>query len=159
MSDSLPIQSRVSRRKFIKAAGLGGVGLGLAAAAATAAEGQGWDGEADILIVGTGGAGMSAACSAIQNGAKSTTLLEKAVTAGGTTIKSGGGSYVPNNHMMKNVGFTDNKEDFLKYCARVAYPELYNVNDAKLGLHDRLYALLSAYYDNAGRVYKTLNDT
>lgn len=45
---------------------------------------------ADVVIIGGGGAGMSAAYSAAKNGA-TVILLEKAVSLGGNTMRSGGG--------------------------------------------------------------------
>lgn len=45
---------------------------------------------ADIVIVGSGGAGLCAACAAIQAGAKNIFLAEKSPTVGGHTILSAG---------------------------------------------------------------------
>jgi 3-oxosteroid 1-dehydrogenase len=118
MSDPSSPQSRVSRRNFMRAAGLGGVAATLGAAGVSVAQGQKWDNEAEVIVVGTGGAAFSAATAALQNGATSVIMLEKAVTVGGTTIKSGGGGYVPNNDGMKILGIKDSREDFLRYCAR-----------------------------------------
>ena len=48
-----------------------------------------WDHEADVVIVGYGGAGAAAALSAIEAGAK-VLVLEKNPAGGGNTIYSGG---------------------------------------------------------------------
>src|SRR5215510_10100935 len=122
MSESRSKQSRVSRREFMRVAGVGGVAAGLGVASASRAQEQKWDSETDVVIVGTGGAAFAAATAAVQNGAASVVMLEKAVTIGGTTIKSGGGSYVPNNHLMKVLKIQDSREDFLRYAARVSFP-------------------------------------
>lgn len=45
---------------------------------------------ADVVVVGGGGAGLSAAVSAIQNGAQSVIILEKMSVLGGSTIMAGG---------------------------------------------------------------------
>jgi fumarate reductase flavoprotein subunit len=47
--------------------------------------GQAGDLQADVLIVGAGGAGMAAAISALENGGRSVLLLEKAGAPGGST--------------------------------------------------------------------------
>lgn len=44
----------------------------------------------DVVIVGAGGAGLTAAVEAYQNGAKSVVLIEKMTDVGGNTVRSGG---------------------------------------------------------------------
>ena len=46
--------------------------------------------EADVVIIGAGGAGLAAAISAEQNGAKSVIVVEKMPKVGGNTILAGG---------------------------------------------------------------------
>ena len=46
--------------------------------------------EADVVIIGAGGAGLAAAISAEQNGAKSVIVVEKMPKVGGNTIMAGG---------------------------------------------------------------------
>ena len=46
--------------------------------------------QADVVIVGAGGAGFSAAVSAAEAGAKNIVLLEKNPVVGGHTVISGG---------------------------------------------------------------------
>lgn len=81
----------VSRRNML--------GLGAAAAAAAlapAAQAKGkqdipakWDVTTEVLVVGTGGAGLAAAVSAAENGAK-VTVIEKLAFPGGNTLISSG---------------------------------------------------------------------
>ena len=47
-------------------------------------------------------------------------LLEAAPTFGGTTAKSGGIFWVPNNPFMRKQGIADAREDFLRHLAAVA---------------------------------------
>ena len=80
----------VSRRNFLKgaaASALGVAALGVVPAASVAEES--WDVETDVLVVGAGGAGVSAAAEAAAAGAK-VLIYEKAGIAGGTTNLSGG---------------------------------------------------------------------
>lgn len=74
-----------------------------------------WDIEADVVIVGTGAAGMTAALRAHDAGAK-VLLLESTALVGGTTAVSGGGVWVPLNSRMQERGFSDTREDALAYC-------------------------------------------
>jgi len=46
--------------------------------------------EYDIIIIGAGGAGLSAAVSAAENGSNSIAILEKMPSIGGNTVRSGG---------------------------------------------------------------------
>ncbi len=57
-----------------------------------------WDHTADVVVVGAGGAGLSAAVGALESGA-SVIVLEKAPAVGGTTGVSGGGMWVPNSSL------------------------------------------------------------
>ena len=78
-----------------------------------------WDLEADVLVIGTGGAGLTAALAAHEAGAK-VVVLEKARSVGGTTAVSGGVVWVPNNHHMAEVGIADSRAEALAYVTRLA---------------------------------------
>lgn len=107
-----------------------------------------WDHEADIVIVGTGVGAATAAVTAKENG-DSAVMVEKAEFFGGTSSKSAGVLWVPNNFVLRGNGVTDSKEDCLQYMARYSYPEQYDPDSPTLGLSDHGYSLLAAYYDNA----------
>ena len=68
----------VSRRGFVAGAAAATAAAVVGAAGAGAAEAQAWDAEADIVIVGCGGAGISAAITAVDEGLGSILLLEAA---------------------------------------------------------------------------------
>jgi 3-oxosteroid 1-dehydrogenase len=111
--------------------------------------------EADVLVVGSGAAAFSAAITARNEGAE-VIMLEKAEMVGGTTIRSGGGFWIPNNRHQKELGIEDKKEDAMKYMARYSFPHLYNPNDPRLGLPDNEYKLIEAMYDNAAKAVEYL---
>ncbi len=152
-------KSRVSRRAFMAAAGLGAASTALGAVTITAANAQEneWDEEFDVVIAGTGGAAFAGAIGALQGGA-SVVMLEKAPFIGGTTAKSGGGSWVPNNKWMAEMGQTDDKDTFLRYVAKVSFPELYNDKSPTLGMTEHHWAQLNAFWDNAAPVFHKLDE-
>jgi 3-oxosteroid 1-dehydrogenase len=80
---------------------------------------QNWDRETDILIAGTGGAGLTAAIVAHDQNAD-VMILEKSDKVGGTTAVSGGVVWIPIHHHMKEAGVTDSREEALKYLKKLA---------------------------------------
>jgi succinate dehydrogenase/fumarate reductase flavoprotein subunit len=78
-----------------------------------------WDLEVDVVVLGTGAAGMTAALAAHEGGAR-VALLEKSALVGGTTAVSGGVVWVPNNHHLANVGIDDSRDEALVYIRRLA---------------------------------------
>ena len=109
--------------------------------------GEEWDHVADVVVVGSGVAGMTAAVAASSRGA-SVVVLERGAFTGGTTAKSGGVLWIPNNPLLRERGLTDERADALRYMARTAYPTLYNPGHGTLGLPADKHALLEAFYDH-----------
>ncbi|UGT53050.1 3-oxosteroid 1-dehydrogenase [Nocardia asteroides] len=72
------------------------------------------DREYDVVVVGSGAAGMTAALAAAHNGL-SVVLLEKAAHYGGSTARSGGGVWIPGNKALKASGRPDDREDARTY--------------------------------------------
>lgn len=153
-------RSRLSRRDFIAAAGVGagvlGVGLGSSRAVASSS-GQSFDQEYDVVVVGSGGAGATAALIANREGA-SVAIVEKAPIFGGTTIKSGGVYWIPNNPLMREQGLSDPKEDALKYMVRCSYPTLYHPDLPRYGISQAQFDLIAAFYDNASPALEALHE-
>ncbi|HEX4863374.1 MAG TPA: FAD-dependent oxidoreductase, partial [Acidimicrobiales bacterium] len=76
------------------------------------------EGGTDVVVVGSGGAGLAAALTASRGGAR-VVVLERTSLVGGSTAVSGGGIWVPMNHHMPEVGVEDNRGDALTYCRRL----------------------------------------
>ena len=66
---------------------------------------------ADVIVLGGGGAGLTAAIEAAQNGA-SVILVEKMPMVGGNTIISGGEMAAPGNWLQEKESIEDSKEQF-----------------------------------------------
>ncbi len=86
--------------------------------------------DADVIVVGAGGAGLSAAITAAENGA-SVIVLEKMNNTGGNTLISGGEMAAPGNWLQEEQGIEDDVErffnDIMKGGDNEADPELVRV--------------------------------
>jgi succinate dehydrogenase/fumarate reductase flavoprotein subunit len=71
-----------------------------------------WDHEVDVVVLGTGGAGLTAALTAAVGGA-SVAVYEKAETVGGTTAVSGGIVWIPAHHRSPDGELT--VDDAMRY--------------------------------------------
>jgi 3-oxosteroid 1-dehydrogenase len=77
----------------------------------------------DVIVLGSGIAGLSAALAAHEAGL-SALLLEKADKLGGTTSDSYGLIWVGNNRLMRDAGETDCREDVIAYMTFLGGGEL-----------------------------------
>lgn len=101
-----------------------------------------WDHKTDVLVVGSGGGGMTAALVSAQAGLN-TLIIEKTGAFGGSTALSGGGMWIPNNHMLKQDGIDDSFEKAQTYLANT--------------VGDRTpQALQDAYLENAPKMAEYL---
>jgi 3-oxosteroid 1-dehydrogenase len=92
---------------------------------------EAWDRVVDVVVLGSGAAGLVAATLAHDGGAD-VLVLEKADLIGGTTGVSGGMPWIPMNRHMAEVGQTDSREEALTYIRRLTLgrepdPELVEV--------------------------------
>lgn len=102
------------------------------------------DRAADVVVVGGGIAGFSAAVSAAEAGAE-VVLLEKQPTPGGSTVMSGG-----------FFAFTDTEEQ--RAHGVVDTPELLLHDLREVGEYRNDLGLLQAYVDRQGELYRWLRD-
>ena len=117
----------VSRRSFLGGAalGLGALAVGGLAGCAPQSAGSAssnsgasaadvsWDGEYDVVVCGGGGGGLTAAYSALENGAESVIVLEKAAQCGGTTALAEGAVQAAGTSWQQEAGVTDDTPDLL----------------------------------------------
>jgi len=77
-----------------------------------------WTQEVDVVVVGSGAGAMTAALRAAHAGA-SVLILEKAAVYGGTSATSGGGLWIPCNHLMPQCDIKDSKEEAIDYLMQL----------------------------------------
>lgn len=86
---------------------------------------------ADIVVIGAGGAGMTAAMQAVQNGATNVVILEKMPQTGGNTIRTTGGMNAAATELQATEGIEDSIElmieDTMKGGKNLNDPELVKV--------------------------------
>lgn len=114
-----------------------------------------WHHETEILVVGSGVGAATAALTAHGNG-NAVMLIEKAGFFGGTSVKSAGVLWIPNNFTLRERGIEDRKDDCVRYQARFSYPERFNADDENLGITEHELSLLEAFYDNASDAVDSL---
>src|SRR5690606_4419215 len=111
--------------------------------------------EFDVIVVGGGAGGLTAAVTAADRGA-SVLLLEKANRLGGTTRKSVGAVWLPNNRFLRSEGLVDDRDAVLRYLARLSRPTRFDPRHRCLGLPDWEYEGLAAFVDNAAIAHESL---
>ena len=157
-ADAATLQSRRKVLKGLAAGSFAAAGSTPMLASAKTGKSGAWAAEADLLIVGSGIAGTAAALAAASKGA-SVIMLEKLPFQGGTTAKSGGVFWIPNNPLLQKAGVKDSRLDALRYMVRLAHPLRYNEADPLLGLGQAEFDLITTFYDHGARVVETLTAT
>lgn len=102
-----------------------------------------WDRTIDLLVMGSGAAGMSAAVRAHDLGLN-VLVAEKSDLFGGNTAMSGGVCWVANNPGMAGVGIADSDEEGFTYLKHITKGE---VPDERLWLYIRESKRVLAYLE------------
>jgi 3-oxosteroid 1-dehydrogenase len=85
----------------------------------TTDEAQSGEAQFDVVVVGSGAAGMTSALAAAHHGLRAV-VIEKADRFGGSTARSGGGIWAPGNEVLRKAGVRDTPEQARAYLAHVA---------------------------------------
>jgi succinate dehydrogenase/fumarate reductase flavoprotein subunit len=79
--------------------------------------------QVDVVVVGSGGAGLSAAVVAAKRGCR-VLVVEKTEYFGGATAMSGGGTWIPCNSLAAHQGLGDSLEGARGYIEKVVGPDV-----------------------------------
>lgn len=103
------------RRQMLQ--GAAGLAVGASALAM-----PGWahaaEAEFDVVVIGSGAAGMTAALAAANRGLR-VVVIEKAAKFGGSTARSGAGIWIRGNEVLQQAGQVDNFQQALSYLNSV----------------------------------------
>jgi 3-oxosteroid 1-dehydrogenase len=113
----------LSRRQVLRGAAAGATVAFTANPLVAAAAATPVLGEYDVVVVGAGAAGMTAALTAARRGL-STVVVEKAPTFGGSAARSGAGIWIPNNEVILAAGVPDTPQKAAGYLSAVVGPSV-----------------------------------
>jgi len=103
-----------------------------------------WTHEYDVVVVGSGAGALTAALRAAHGGA-SVLIIEKADVYGGTSATSGGGLWIPCNHLMAQCNIDDSKAEAIDYLMQLVGDDVPHEN-------------VEAFVEHGPRMLKWLED-
>lgn len=140
----------LSRRGFLALAGATGAAACAPIRLGAAGEAPSFAREVDVVVVGSGAAGATAALFAHEGGAD-VLLLEKGLVFGGTTAKSGGVYWIPGSHLERAEGLVESRDETLRALARACYPLRFDPQATGWGVPGPELSLLEAFVDESPR--------
>lgn len=158
---------KLSRRQFVWTAAMAGVATAFPALAMTnpfqvPAK---WDRTVDVVVIGAGGAGLSAAVTAKEAGIKDVLVLEKMPYPGGNTLRAGGGFNAAVKADYEKAGIKDSPElhasqtlaagdyrgnpEIVKKLTALAPESVQWLKDHGVKFEDRIYQIYGGLYPRA----------
>lgn len=110
---------------------------------------------ADVVIIGGGVAGLSAATAAAWSG-KSVLLVERSARLGGTARQANGSIWIPNNHLAKKKKIHHPLDDEMRFILSECWPTFSETSDF-LGVGQHTYARLQTYLTEGEKVIRDLS--
>lgn len=107
----------------------------------------------DLIVVGSGAAGLSATVAARQAGLR-VLLIEKTSLIGGSTSLSGGNLWLPNNPLLLRAGAPDTREAAVEYLANFVEPDDPGSTCARRAAFVDAAAPMIAQFEAAGMRYE-----
>jgi len=107
-----------------------------------------WDECCDVLVIGSGAGGMTAALRAHDLGLD-TLVIEKSGQYGGTSAVSGGGIWIPDNHRVRALGGEDSAAQAIAYLKAVTQGE---VDDGRIEAYVEHGRTMVEYLERETRV-------
>lgn len=124
-----------------------------------------WDKTADIIVIGAGGAGLTAAISAKEAGVKNVVVLEKMAFPGGNTVRAGGGFNAAIKADYEKAGIKDSPElhakqtlaagdyrgnpDIVRKLTALAPESVQWLKDHGVKFQDRIYQIYGGLHPRA----------
>lgn len=117
-----------------------------------------WDEEYDLVVLGAGAGGMTAALVSAIEGMR-TLLIEKSDQVGGTTSYSSGTVWIPNNPQQRRLGVTNDADAALEYLdALVGDRADRKLREAFIAAGPEMLDYLARHTDVGFRVYRQQPD-
>ena len=107
---------------------------------------QHWDYSYDVVVVGSGNGGLTAALCSYEMGTRDVLVIEKSALYGGTSSISGGGVWIPGNRYARAAGAEDSVDKARTYLRQL-------ISDEEVPAYQ-----LDAFLENGPKMFDFLHE-